>query len=897
MRMTSVPRLDLAPKLKRPLQPWNPLDYLRLLYWVFFFPQALRWYVETFGDPKHQEATGPDLLPALREDPVQRNLVLMGLLLTLLVAPLLAAGLHRMGIPVDWGGVAAGVVGGVVGGVADGVAGVVAFGVAAGVAGGVVAGVAGGVAAGVAAGVAVGVALGVAFSIATGVAVGVVVGVGASVGAGIAGGVTFGVAAGVAVGVAVLRLPDYLTVMLPTAWKWSRGGGNLNHVTLIPFPNVQKRLEAWLEADWAAGVHNVNQILAYTLQFIPAVRAVNRVLERMPEERLLPSVAELARAPYDWDLVRFISLQKALWGATLEGLTFLFPRLFQRRLLKRFSVEPRLDTPARAACAGFWYLHEKGPEKAAEAFAVVRALPGGKEMARLSEALATARRAAGLPAIARLGEEGQFLQNTMPPERDPAHLLHPTAWVALERLRRAALEARAVQTSFSRANRSRALNRALGEMNVLLQESDTIPQAERELFREVAVRWRDALLAVAGQVGEVVITRPVINPYVIGGPVIGREFLGREDIMRRLEEYLAGSAVPPSVALYGHRRMGKTSILRNLPGRLGASAHLAYANLLILGNLPDGIASLLLTIGDAVRRALDSAGYSPPSLEEAALSSQPYRAFEHFLLAVRRSIGESRLIIALDEFEQLEVWINRGRLPRDFLKVLRGYIQLDPQIAFVFAGLHTLDEMTADYFEPFFASVVPEKVSFLKREAVYQILANPPPTKDEQGQEVEFPLDYAPEALERVWQWTAGQPYLVQLIGGRLVRRFNDLTFEQGRRPEPVFRAEDVDAVVNSPEFYDLGRQYFTGVWGQAGRGEAGQQKVLQALAAGPEDAGLSFQELLTATGLDEFTLKSALKALNRHDVIQEEAGRYRIIVPLMHRWVRMNIFQQGGVQ
>ena len=44
-----VPRLDLAPKLRRPLSTWNPLDYLRLLYWVFYFPQALRWYVEEFG--------------------------------------------------------------------------------------------------------------------------------------------------------------------------------------------------------------------------------------------------------------------------------------------------------------------------------------------------------------------------------------------------------------------------------------------------------------------------------------------------------------------------------------------------------------------------------------------------------------------------------------------------------------------------------------------------------------------------------------------------------------------------------------------------------------------------------------------------------------------------------
>ena len=48
----AVPRLNLAPKLNRPLQLWNPLDYLRLLYWVFYFPQALRWYEETFVSPE-----------------------------------------------------------------------------------------------------------------------------------------------------------------------------------------------------------------------------------------------------------------------------------------------------------------------------------------------------------------------------------------------------------------------------------------------------------------------------------------------------------------------------------------------------------------------------------------------------------------------------------------------------------------------------------------------------------------------------------------------------------------------------------------------------------------------------------------------------------------------------
>lgn len=34
-----VPKLYLAPKLKRPLSLWNPLDYLRLLFWLFSSPK------------------------------------------------------------------------------------------------------------------------------------------------------------------------------------------------------------------------------------------------------------------------------------------------------------------------------------------------------------------------------------------------------------------------------------------------------------------------------------------------------------------------------------------------------------------------------------------------------------------------------------------------------------------------------------------------------------------------------------------------------------------------------------------------------------------------------------------------------------------------------------------
>jgi hypothetical protein len=243
------------------------------------------------------------------------------------------------------------------------------------------------------------------------------------------------------------------------------------------------------------------------------------------------------------------------------------------------------------------------------------------------------------------------------------------------------------------------------------------------------------------------------------------------------------------------------------------------------------------------------------------------------------------LIVALDEFEKIEELIEAQKIPKDFMGYLRGLVQMSSKVAFAFAGLHTLEEMTADYFQPFFASVIPIHVGFLQPGATRQILANP----DE-----DFPLDYTPEALDQIYTLTAGQPYLVQLVGFQLVRRYNDFVFEQGRSRNPVFTVEDVEAVINDPEFFKRGRYYFDGVWGQAAQGASEQQAILKALAPHPE--GLSIEKLRTQLGemvgathippLQEEMLQEALKTLIRHDVVQDREGCWHIIVELFRRWV-----------
>ncbi|MDF5708393.1 MAG: ATP-binding protein [Nostoc sp. S4] len=836
----TVPRLDLAPKLSRPLSSSNPLDYLRLLYWVFFFPQALQWYVNTFGSEHipEEKMNWQNGWVLLLQNTIQRDLLIQGLV-SILFLPVPLIGIFQiLNFPVNWLNVGFCVLLGVLGGVVVSVAGNLARGVLGGVVLGaaiaVVVTLVGDAAVGVAAGVAVGVTAGLSVGMAAGVAgymvAGVAAGMTVSVVVSVAGDATVGVTVGVAVSVAVLRPETWLLGSILNLLTIQDGSWLLPRITPLPLPNLVWRLQNWLQNDWETGLHNTNQLLAYTLQFISVIRAVNRVLAITPSEQIIWRISQLAVNPFDWQLLYSVS---------------------------RYS---RLNDFVRCTAAGFWYLHKQKPVKAVKAFTVVRSLLYGEEIYTLAQTLATFQKAKKLAAIATL-QVPNFPQEP---------LLRPNTWKVLISLRQVVEDIDLVEYSLSSAVRSLAFNRALGELTNTLNKVDTLPKAEQGLIIDIAQTWKESLLQIAGEVGEISITKPVVNPYAVGDPVQGHLFVGREDIIRQLEELWVMGNQLQSVVLYGHRRMGKTSILVNAAQCLGSQIHLAYVNLLRLGDSPQGVGEVLMAICDEISQTVK---LPPPT--DADLLNLPYRTFERYLKQVEASL-DGGLIIALDEFEKIEDLIEAKKIPIDFMGFLRGLVQMSSKIAFAFAGLHTLEEMTADYFQPFFASVIPIHVGFQQRAATRQILANP-------GNE-DFPLDYIREALDEIYTLTHGQPYLVQLLGFQLVRRYNDFVFEQGRSRDPVFTIEDVEAVINNPQFFQRGRYYFDGIWGQAVRGAEGQQAIVQVLAPHPE--GLSLDALAQSTGMNDTNLQQALNTLKRHDVVEEIQGSWRIMVELFRRWV-----------
>ena len=684
-------------------------------------------------------------------------------------------------------------------------------------------------------------------------------------------------------------------------------------ITPISMFHLSRKMTIWLESDWEKSLFNINQILKYSLQFITIDKSLHTVLKNIDSHLAVERIAATSDLIWDYQVIRYISasLKSTLRSEFIKNF-FLLPLKTKNWLSEIWNADPNLryTQPSNIVAAGFWCLslyttqflfRAKFDEidyikldlgisniqeiqletdfrklaaisKALEAFAKIRDIRYGEEMYCLVFALNEFFLAKSIDDLITIPATiDRYYTNT-------TDLLRLSTWQAIEKLNKSLLEIRTVSYSRSPSSRSLAFNRALGQINDVLEYleilSPQVSRVENPILKDIAMRWRDILLKEASKIGQIEIDKPIANPYTIGDPVIGERFIGREDILRQLEELWFINTSPQSVILYGHRRMGKTSILRNATTKVNSEVRVAYVNLLSVSSASNGITDILMAICDALEEITEI-----PVPSNNDLLKFPETTFRRYLEQITKTFTGKGLIIALDEFEKIEELIDAGKLSKDFLGFLRGMVQMSSKLAFAFAGLHKLQEMNADYFQPFFSSFISISVTFLTREATHQVLANPDP---------EFLLEYEPAALDHIYDLTNGQPYLTQLIGFLLVRLFNDYVFEQGKPRDRTFTIDDVRTICSGENFFNTGINYFNGVWQQASEGAAHQQDILKALAPHPQ--GITEPELISQTNLPSETLQAALKTLKDHDVIRSqktnEIVNCAIAVELFRNWV-----------
>jgi CheY-like chemotaxis protein/uncharacterized protein (UPF0248 family) len=281
-------------------------------------------------------------------------------------------------------------------------------------------------------------------------------------------------------------------------------------------------------------------------------------------------------------------------------------------------------------------------------------------------------------------------------------------------------------------------------------------------------RYRLASIDAAEQGSFAVIRSPYVAGKALGkGSVM---FYGRDEIFDLIRHSIGTRPYHNHLALVGPRRIGKTSILQQLPERLNPVLFLpVYVNCQALGIDP-GMPAFFLKLARQIRRGLRRQNVdvsSLPALSPSDLASMPTFVFvEQFLPQLWQIIGTRTLVLCFDEFEELAHKVQRGRLDDSVFEFLRSIMLDEDQVVLVLAGSRQLMDL-GKLSHP--AGTIIEMSSFhkigpLSTELARHLIEDPVAYSG---------MQYDADAIAMILQASGGYPYLIQLICGLLVARRN----------------------------------------------------------------------------------------------------------------------------
>jgi WD40 repeat protein/tetratricopeptide (TPR) repeat protein len=255
----------------------------------------------------------------------------------------------------------------------------------------------------------------------------------------------------------------------------------------------------------------------------------------------------------------------------------------------------------------------------------------------------------------------------------------------------------------------------------------------------------------------------MINPYIAGAPVAERSmFFGRQDVFDWVQRSLTGKYVDHILVIHGQRRVGKTSVLKQLPFHLPDTYIPVFFDL--QGRTHTSIDRFLWRLTKEITRTLrTSEDIALPDFSRDEFSEDPELFQNQFLPQLSRAIGDRRILLVFDEFDSLEEPTAREMLAQDLVPYLSRLMHAPGPLAFIFcigSSGRKLEHMQASYTD-FFRIALYRKITFLDNEEATRLITQP----------AIGVIEYAPQAVEEIFRITSGHPYFTQLLCHELFGR------------------------------------------------------------------------------------------------------------------------------
>lgn len=366
-------------------------------------------------------------------------------------------------------------------------------------------------------------------------------------------------------------------------------------------------------------------------------------------------------------------------------------------------------------------------------------------------------------------------------------------------------------------------------------------------------------------------------PYVAGPPVeLPHRFFGREELFEQIrEEFRYPDRT--AIALYGPRRIGKTSILTQLSRQLGPSFCSIHTDCQTYANR--SLAQIIISLARSMARAAGmKGGIDIEETEQDAIGLFQDR----FLPAFYKALGQNRQpVLLIDELDLLDTPSAPFQPPAavDLIEYIQRLVEREPRLRFIIVTGRHPSELSV-HFQPIFKIFRTLSVSVLDRRSTENLIN----TAVTEGS-----LSFADGAIERIISLAGCHPFFTQFLCQSLWRRAH----RQQSLRQPLIEIADVED--EAAEIVRGGHGAFEWSWQQlspAGRiiwavmatsirGEPEQERSIsrQRLFEVVRDSGIR------VIGSDIDRMPDLL--VQEDLLLRTEEGNYAFRVELMRRWVK----------